>query len=215
MTPYRIKKIFQTFEKNNPNPVTELNFNSPFECLIAVMLSAQATDISVNKATKTLFDTANTPEKIFDLGEDQLQEYIKRIGLYRSKAKNIIKTCNLLKENYKHHSHGIPNKRVELETLPGVGRKTANVVLNVVFKQPTLAVDTHIFRVSQRIGLAKGSTPLAIEKQLLKCIPQTHLLNAHHWLILHGRYICIARKPKCSQCPIIKYCEFKDKTMGK
>lgn len=209
MTPYRIKKIFDQFKKKNPNPVTELHFNSPFECLIAVMLSAQATDVSVNKATKRLFQQANTPQKIIKLGEEKLQDHIKSIGLYRSKAKNIIKTCLILNEKYCKHPHHIPNNRQELEALPGVGRKTANVILNVVFKESTLAVDTHIFRVSQRIGLAQGSTPLAIEKQLLKCIPKAYLLHAHHWLILHGRYTCIARKPKCNLCDIAQYCEHK------
>jgi len=208
MNAKKIAVIFSRFQKNNPDPTTELNYSDEFELLIAVILSAQATDISVNKATVHLFKKANTPAKIFKLGEEKLQEFIKSIGLYKSKAKNIIKTCDIL---LKEFNSVVPNNRQDLEKLPGVGRKTANVILNTFFGEPTIAVDTHIFRVSQRIGLAKGSTPLAIEKNLLKVIPKKYLVDAHHWLILHGRYTCIARKPKCVECIISDLCEYKDK----
>jgi len=204
-----IQKIFERFQAENPHPTTELICNSPFELLIAVILSAQATDISFNRATLPLFKVANTPEKILALGESGLKKYIKTIGLYNTKAKNIMATCKILIEQ--HHSD-CPRTREALEALPGVGRKTANVILNTCFGEPTFAVDTHIFRVAQRIGLAKGTTPLMIEKQLLKKIPEPFLRNAHHWLILHGRYVCVARKPKCPGCLIQDLCEFPDKT---
>lgn len=204
------KKIFQCLQTHNPNPTTELIYQSHFELLIAVMLSAQATDISVNKATGPLFKKANTPEAILALGEIRLKKHIQSIGLYNTKAKNILKTCQLLLDQ---HQGQVPATRRELEALPGVGRKTANVVLNTAFHQPTMAVDTHIFRVANRIGLAKGKTPRAIEDQLLKNIPEEFLQDAHHWLILHGRYICMARKPKCTICPIADLCEYPSKTL--
>lgn len=200
--------IFERFKQNNPSPTTELVYSTPFELLISVILSAQATDISVNKATKGLYAVANTPETIRALGVDGLSTYIKSIGLFNSKAKNVIKTCEILIEK---HGGEVPDNREALEALPGVGRKTANVILNTAFGQATIAVDTHIFRVSNRIGLAKGKTPLEVEKKLLKNVPKAYLHDAHHWLILHGRYICIARKPKCSDCIIAELCEFKDK----
>jgi endonuclease-3 len=208
MTPNNIKKIFAILEKQNPSPKTELIYTSEFELLIAVILSAQATDISVNKATKILFPIANTPKKIFALGEAGLSKYIKTIGLYNTKAKNIIKTCDIL---IHHHKGQVPNNREALEALPGVGRKTANVVLNTAFGHHAIAVDTHIFRVANRTGLAKAKTPLAVENQLEDNIPKKHIKNAHHWLILHGRYTCKARKPDCTHCIINKYCEFEDK----
>ncbi|PNK61642.1 endonuclease III [Psychrobacter sp. FDAARGOS_221] len=189
-------------------PVTELEYSSDFELLIAVILSAQATDISVNIATRKLFAVANTPEAIYALGEDGLKEYIKTIGLFNSKAKNVIKTCKDLID--KHNSH-VPDNRKDLEALAGVGRKTANVVLNTAFGQPTMAVDTHIFRVSNRTGLATGPTVLAVEKKLLERVPEAYLVDAHHYLILHGRYTCQARTPKCGECPVYKECMFKDK----
>lgn len=204
----KVKQIFKRFKENNPNPTTELEYSNPFELLIAVILSAQATDVGVNKATKKLFPVANTPEVIFALGEDGLKDYIKTIGLYNTKGSNIIKTCKLLID--KHNSQ-VPETREELEALPGVGRKTANVVLNTAFGQPTMAVDTHIFRVSNRTGMATGKNPLEVEKNLLKNVPKEYLHDAHHWLILHGRYTCIARKPRCSSCVIEDLCEFKDK----
>ncbi|MBA3660381.1 MAG: endonuclease III [Gammaproteobacteria bacterium] len=204
-----IRKIFLKFEQINPQPTTELNYHSHFELLIAVILSAQATDKSVNKATALLFPIAHTPEKILDLGEERLRQFIKTIGLYTTKAKNVIATCKILIQNF----HGqVPTTREELETLPGVGRKTANVILNTCFHQPTIAVDTHIFRVANRTGLAKGKTPLAVEKQLMKNIPDEFKPNAHHWLILHGRYVCVARKPHCPECVIRVWCEYPYKT---
>lgn len=209
MNPKKIRDIFLRFRKANPKPTTELVYHSPFELLIAVILSAQATDTSVNKATKPLFTAANTPEKILALGETKLKKYIQTIGLFNSKAKNIMQTCQILVDKY--HSK-VPNDREALESLAGVGRKTANVILNTYFGQPTIAVDTHIFRVAQRIGLAKGSTPLAIEKQLLDVIPPEFIHDAHHWLILHGRYVCVARKPHCTECIIKDLCQFPDKT---
>jgi endonuclease-3 len=201
--------FFQTLKNANPEPKTELIYESTFELLVAVILSAQATDISVNKATKILFATANTPEKITRLGEAELKQHIKTIGLYNSKAKNIIQTCKILVEK---HDSIVPNERHQLESLPGVGRKTANVVLNTAFRQIAMAVDTHIFRISNRTGLAPGKTVLEVEKKLLKRVPKNFLLDAHHWLILHGRYICTARNPKCSQCSVEKICNFKKKT---
>lgn len=209
MTPAKIRTIFQRFQKQNPHPTTELNYRSHFELLIAVILSAQATDKSVNKATAELFKLANTPEKIVKLGEIKLKTYIQTIGLYKNKAKNIIATCRILINQF--HSQ-VPDEREALESLPGVGRKTANVILNTCFRQPTIAVDTHIFRVANRIGLAKGNTPLAVEQQLLQNIPKQFIHDAHHWLILHGRYVCVARKPRCPECIIRDLCEYPDKT---
>jgi len=204
-----IREIFLRFAKANPNPTTELVYHNHFELLIAVILSAQATDKSVNKATAALFSIANTPEKMLELGEKGLKEYIKTIGLYTSKAKNIIATCNKLVNEFKSR---VPRNREALESLPGVGRKTANVILNTCFGEPVIAVDTHIFRVANRIGLANGKTPLAVEQQLIKVIPDEFKQNAHHWLILHGRYTCIARKPKCPSCLISDLCQYKHKT---
>lgn len=203
-------EIFTRFRNHNPHPTTELAYDSAFELLIAVILSAQATDISVNKATALLFPVANTPQAILALGLDGLKHYIKSIGLYNSKAQNVLKTCALLIE--KHHSQ-VPEVREALEALPGVGRKTANVVLNTAFGQPTMAVDTHIFRVANRIGLTKGKNPLEIERGLLKTIPKAFIQDAHHWLILHGRYVCTARKPHCSTCLISDLCEYKEKNL--
>jgi endonuclease-3 len=202
-------EIFKRLRDENPNPTTELNYNSTFELLIAVILSAQATDKGVNKATDKLFPVANTPEAILALGLDGLKEYIKTIGLYNSKAENVIKTCQALIEQ---HDSIVPDNRKALEALPGVGRKTANVVLNTAFHQPTMAVDTHIFRISNRTGIAKGKTVLDVEKGLMRHVPKEFLLDAHHWLILHGRYICVARKPKCPACIISDLCDFKEKT---
>jgi endonuclease-3 len=201
-------KIFARFLKHNPHPSTELQFQTPFELLIAVMLSAQATDVSVNKATSHLFKIANTPEAILKLGEDELKKYIKTIGLYNTKATHIIKTCQLILEHYEGQ---VPRSRQALETLPGVGRKTANVILNTAFGESTMAVDTHIFRVANRIGIGRGKTPLAVELALLKAIAPKYLKNAHHWLILHGRYVCTARKPHCATCTIRDLCEYVDK----
>ncbi|WP_386692856.1 MULTISPECIES: endonuclease III [Lonepinella] len=202
-------EILTRLRDNNPHPTTELNFSSPFELLIAVILSAQATDKGVNKATDKLFPVANTPEKIYALGVDGLKEYIKTIGLYNSKAENIIKTCKDLID--KHHSQ-VPDNREALEALAGVGRKTANVVLNTAFGQPTIAVDTHIFRVANRTGFAPGKDVVKVEEKLLKVVPAEFKVDVHHWLILHGRYTCIARKPRCGSCLIEDLCEFKEKT---
>jgi endonuclease-3 len=210
MNAKKIREIFLRFSQANAKPTTELIYNSPFELLLSVILSAQATDISVNKATKKLYPVANTPEKILKLGEEQLRDYVKSIGLYKTKAANIIKTCQMLIDR---HQSQVPASREELEALPGVGRKTANVILNTCFNQPTIAVDTHIFRVANRIGLAKGKTPLEVEKQLLKKIPPDYLHDAHHWLILHGRYTCVARKPHCPTCIINDLCEYPNKTV--
>jgi endonuclease-3 len=201
-------EIFSRFRDANPNPTTELNYGSSFELLIAVILSAQATDVSVNKATKKLFAVANTPQAIHALGVNGLKQYIRTIGLYNSKAENVIKTCRLLIDQ---HDSQIPQDRAALQALPGVGRKTANVVLNTAFGEPTMAVDTHIFRVSNRTGIAPGKTVLEVEKKLLKLIPGEFLVDAHHWLILHGRYTCIARKPKCAECIIEDLCEYRSK----
>lgn len=203
------RAIFERLRELTPHPTTELNFQSPFELLIAVMLSAQATDVSVNKATVTLFAQANTPQAMLSLGEAKLKDYIKTIGLFNTKAANVIKTCNMLVEQ---HQGAVPNTREALEALPGVGRKTANVVLNTAFGQPTMAVDTHIFRVANRTGLAPGKTPLAVEHALLKNIEPEFLNDAHHWLILHGRYVCVARKPHCPDCVIRDLCDYKHKT---
>ncbi|MAF14454.1 MAG: endonuclease III [Marinomonas sp.] len=203
------QEIFTRLRAENPNPVTELEYSSPFELLIAVLFSAQATDVSVNKATRHLFPIADTPEKMYALGVDGLKEYIKTIGLFNAKAENAIKTCKILIE--KHNSE-VPQTREELEALPGVGRKTANVVLNTAFRQIAMAVDTHIFRVSNRTKIAPGKNVLEVEDKLLRFVPKEFLLDAHHWLILHGRYICTARKPKCDACIIEDLCEFKEKT---
>ncbi|MBV9575296.1 MAG: endonuclease III [Gammaproteobacteria bacterium] len=205
-----VQEIFLRFRKNNPHPTTELIYHNHFELLIAVILSAQATDKSVNKATAHLFQLATTPEEMLNLGEKALKESIKSIGLYATKAKNIIKTCQLLIEKFQSQ---VPHQREALESLPGVGRKTANVILNTCFGEPTIAVDTHIFRLANRIGLAKGKTPLEVEKQLLTIIPQAFKQNAHHWLILHGRYVCVARKPHCTTCLISDLCEYPNKTV--
>jgi endonuclease-3 len=202
-------EIFTRLKKQNPEPTTELVYSSPFELLIAVILSAQATDVSVNKATARLFPVANTPEAILSLGEEGLKKYIKTIGLFNSKAKNIIKTCKLLIEQ--HHSR-VPEHQDELEALPGVGRKTANVIRNTAFGHPAIAVDTHIFRVANRTNIAPGKTVLEVEKKLLKFVPEEFRHDAHHWLILHGRYTCIARKPRCGSCVIEDLCEYKHKT---
>lgn len=204
-------EIFKRFEAQNPSPVTELKYNSNFELLIAVILSAQATDISVNKATEKLFIIANTPEAILALGEAKLKKAIKTIGLYNTKAKNILKTCEILITNF---NSTVPDTREALESLPGVGRKTANVILNTAFGHHTIAVDTHIFRVANRTGLAQGKTPRLIEEQLSKVIPKPYLKNAHHWLVLHGRYVCIARKPKCEHCIIRDLCEYTNKYLS-
>lgn len=201
-------EIFARLQRENPQPTTELVYSSPFELLIAVILSAQATDVSVNKATEKLFAMANTPAAMLALGEDGLKHYIRTIGLYNSKAKNIIKTCQLLIE--RHHAQ-VPEQQKQLEALPGVGRKTANVVRNTAFGHETIAVDTHIFRVSNRTGIAPGKTVLEVEKKLLKFVPVEYRRDAHHWLILHGRYTCIARKPRCGSCVIEDLCEYKHK----
>ncbi len=203
-------EIFTRLRNANPHPATELKYKSSFELLIAVILSAQSTDKGVNKATDKLFKVANTPKAMAALGEAGLKTYIKTIGLYNGKAKNIIKTCQILVR--KHHGE-VPDNRTDLEALPGVGRKTANVILNTAFRHPTMAVDTHIFRVSNRTGLAKGKTVLAVEKGLLKFIPEEFLLDAHHWLILLGRYVCVARKPKCPECLINDLCDYRSKTI--
>lgn len=202
-------QIFERLQKANPEPTTELVYTSPFELLISVILSAQATDVSVNLATAKLYPVANTPAAILALKESGLKKYIRTIGLYNTKAKNVIATCQSLLEL---HDGEVPDTREALEALPGVGRKTANVVLNTAFGQPTMAVDTHIYRVSNRTRLAAGKTVLAVEKKLLKTTPAEYLVDAHHWLILHGRYTCTARKPKCSDCIIADLCEFRDKT---
>ena len=203
-------EIFTRLRNENPTPTTELKYDSPFELLIAVMLSAQATDVSVNKATEKLFPVANTPEAIYALGEKKLKDFIKTIGLFNTKAKNVIKTCKILIDQ--HHSQ-VPGTREELEALPGVGRKTANVVLNTAFREMAMAVDTHIFRVSNRTGIAPGKNVAEVEKKLMKFVPEEFLLDAHHWLILHGRYTCIARKPRCGSCVISDLCEYKKKEL--
>lgn len=204
-----IAAFFATLQAANPNPKTELEYSSNFELLTAVLLSAQATDVGVNKATRQLFAVANTPQKILDLGLEGLESYIKTIGLYHSKAKHLLQTCQMLVDL---HGGEVPRTREALEALPGVGRKTANVVLNVAFGEPTMAVDTHLFRLGNRTGLAPGKTPLGVELKLLKRIPPEYLVGAHHWLILHGRYICKARKPLCWQCAVSEFCDFKAKT---
>ncbi len=209
MKPAEIETFFQILQAANPHPETELNYSTPFELLTAVLLSAQATDVGVNKATAKLFPVANTPEAILALGEEGLCEFIRTIGLYKSKAKHLLQTCRILIEQ---HGSEVPADREALEALPGVGRKTANVVLNVAFGEPTMAVDTHIFRLGNRTGLAPGKTPLAVELKLLKRIPAPYMQHAHHWLILHGRYVCQARKPRCWECSVAAPCHFKSKT---
>lgn len=209
MTPKKIREIFLRFKKANPHPTTELIYHSSFELLVAVILSAQATDASVNKATKQLFTVANTPQKLASLGLVKLKNYIKTIGLFNTKANHLINMAKLLISKYQGR---VPHTREELEELPGVGRKTANVILNTCFKEPVIAVDTHIFRVANRIGLAHGKTVLEVEKQLMRTIPPEFLHDAHHWLILHGRYICTARKPHCPDCLIKDLCEYPNKT---
>ena len=209
MKPSQIDSFFATLQAANPMPVTELEYTSVFELLAAVLLSAQATDVGVNKATRKLFPVAGTPQKILDLGLQGLESYIKTIGLYRSKAKHLMQTCQIL---VTQNGGQVPRSCADLEALPGVGRKTANVVLNSAFGEPTMAVDTHIFRLGNRTGLAPGKTPLEVEQKLLKRIPAKYLVDAHHWLILHGRYVCQARKPMCEQCSVAAFCDFKPKT---
>jgi len=208
MSPAKRNRLFELLKAANPAPTTELKYKSPFELLLAVILSAQATDKSVNKATEKLFQVANTPQKILDLGLRKLKSYVKTIGLYNTKAANIMKTCKMLVEQ--HHGR-VPRTREALEALPGVGRKTANVILNTAFGKPTIAVDTHIFRVANRTGLAPGKTVREVEDKLMKAVPDKYKQDAHHWLILHGRYTCIARKPRCGSCPIFEICEYGDK----
>ena len=210
MNKEQIERFFATLQAANPRPVTELEYTSVFELLTAVLLSAQATDVGVNKATRRLFPVANTPQKILALGQEGLESYINSIGLFRSKARHLLRTCQILIER---HGGQVPRTRVELEELPGVGRKTANVVLNVAFGAPTMAVDTHIFRLGNRTGLAPGKTPLEVERKLLQRIPTRYLEHAHHWLILHGRYTCKARKPECPRCVVNDLCLFKGKTL--
>ncbi|HOZ95031.1 MAG TPA: endonuclease III [Ottowia sp.] len=209
MTPAQIDRFFTTLQAANPLPASELEYTSVFELLTAVLLSAQATDVGVNKATRRLFPVANTPQQVLALGLERLESHIRTIGLYRSKARHLMQTCAILVE---HHGGEVPRTREALERLPGVGRKTANVVLNVAFGEPTMAVDTHIFRVGNRTGLAPGKTPLAVEQQLLRRVPERFLPHAHHWLILHGRYVCLARKPRCWECAVADCCDFQPKT---
>jgi endonuclease-3 len=208
MSPASIEAFFATLQAANPHPVTELEYSSPFELLAAVLLSAQATDVGVNKATRQLFAVANTPQKILALGLTGLERYIQTIGLFRGKARQLMATCQILLEQ---HGGEVPRSREALEALPGVGRKTANVVLNSAFGEPTMAVDTHLFRLGNRTGLAPGKTPLEVELKLLKRVPEKYRMDAHHWLILHGRYVCQARKPQCWQCSVAAYCDFKPK----
>jgi len=202
------REIFSRLRAADPKPTTELGYDTPFELLVAVVLSAQATDVGVNKATRRLFPVANTPQALVELGEQQLKEYIKTIGLFNTKARNVIKLSQILLER---HDGQVPETREALETLPGVGRKTANVVLNTAFGQPTIAVDTHIFRVANRTGIAKGKDVNEVEQRLLRLVPREFRQDAHHWLILHGRYVCTARKPRCGACPIFDLCDFKDR----
>ncbi len=209
MNPAKRREIFQRLQAANPHPTTELEYKTPFELLVAVILSAQATDVSVNAATRHLFPVANTPQALLKLGEEKLRDHVQRIGLYKTKAKHIIQMCRLLLE---HHDGQVPQTREALEALPGVGRKTANVILNTAFGQPTIAVDTHIFRVSNRTGIAPGKDVLEVEKKLIKFVPGEFKHDAHHWLILHGRYVCQARKPKCGACIIEDLCECKQKS---
>jgi len=209
MNPAAIERFFATLKAANPLPVTELEYSSVFELLAAVLLSAQATDVGVNKATRRLFTVAHTPQQLLALGQDGLEAHIKTIGLFRSKARHLLQTCQILVER---HGGEVPRTREALEALPGVGRKTANVVLNVAFGEPTMAVDTHLFRLGNRTGLAPGKTPLAVELKLLKRVPKAYLVDAHHWLILHGRYVCQARTPQCWQCAVSDCCDYKSKT---
>ena len=209
MKPRDIEPFFATLKAANPQPNTELEYTTVFELLCAVLLSAQATDVGVNKATRRLFPVAGTPQAMLDLGLERLESYIKTIGLYPTKARNLLATCRILVEQ---HGGQVPRTREALEALPGVGRKTANVVLNVAFGQPTMAVDTHIFRVSNRTGLAPGKNPLAVELQLMKRVPKEYAVDSHHWLILHGRYVCQARKPRCWECAVSSYCDYQPKT---
>jgi len=206
----QVRRIFERLQAADPEPKTELHYSTPFELLVAVILSAQATDVGVNKATARLFPVANTPEAILALGEDGLKSYIATIGLFNSKARNILRMCAMLLER---HGGEVPRSREALERLPGVGRKTANVVLNVVYGDETIAVDTHIFRVANRTGLAPGRTPLEVEKTLMRVIPKPFLRHAHHWLVLHGRYVCTARRPKCAACPIAGECQWPEKNL--
>ena len=210
MKPADRQEFFRRLRENDPAPTTELDYGTPFELLVSVILSAQATDVGVNKATRRLFPRANTPEAILEVGEADLKSYIRTIGLFNTKAKNIIGTCGIL---LRRHGGEVPRDRASLEALPGVGRKTANVVLNTAFGEPTIAVDTHIFRVSNRTGLAPGKTPLAVERKLLRNVPVEFRKDAHHWLILHGRYTCTARSPKCAECIVCDLCRFGRKTM--
>ena len=203
--------IYGALRRRMPEPTTELDYRTPFELLIAVILSAQATDVSVNKATRKLYPVANTPASILALGVEGLKPYIRTIGLFNSKAENIIRTCRILVDE---HDGEVPRTRAALEALPGVGRKTANVILNTAFGEPTIAVDTHIFRVANRTGLARGKTPLEVEKRLVRLTPEEFRKDAHHWLILHGRYTCKARKPLCGECPILEWCEYKQKELS-
>ncbi len=209
MTPAKVEEFFRLLAKDRPDPTTELQFINPFTLLVAVVLSAQATDASVNKATEPLFKEVTTPQQMVTLGEARLKGFIKTIGLFNTKAKNVIALSHILVEQY---GGQVPKERDALEALPGVGRKTANVVLNVAFGEPTIAVDTHIFRVANRTGLAKGKTPRAVEDKLVKVVPKKYVQHAHHWLILHGRYVCVARKPKCYVCAVRELCAFKGKT---
>lgn len=209
MTAAQRRELFRRLREANPHPAPELDFETPFQLLVAVILSAQATDASVNKATATLFAEAPDPQTMLSLGEEGIKRHIRSIGLFNTKAANLLRSCRLLIER---HDGKVPDSRNALEALPGVGRKTANVVLNIAFGKPTIAVDTHVFRVSNRTGLAPGPTPAAVEKRLLEVVPKEFLHDAHHWLILHGRYICTARRPQCPRCPIADLCEFPDKT---
>jgi len=209
MSADEVRRFFEILRSNNPEPRTELNYSNDFELLAAVMLSAQSTDVGVNKATAKLFPVANTPEAMLRLGEEKLKSYISSLGLYNSKARHLIQACDIL---VKKHGGKVPRTRTELEALPGVGRKTANVVLNVLYGEPTMAVDTHIFRVANRTGLAPGKTPLEVEKRLIRRVPPEFMKHAHHWLILHGRYTCTARKPRCHACPVAELCHWPEKT---
>ncbi len=209
MNKVRVEEMFRRLAERDPEPRGELHYKNPYTLLVAVALSAQATDIGVNRATRPLFEIVDTPQKMLALGEEKLRDYIKTIGLFNTKAKNVIALSRILVEQY---AGEVPRDREALETLPGVGRKTANVVLNIAFGEPTIAVDTHLFRVGNRTGLAPGKTPLAVELKLLKAVPKKYMLHAHHWLILHGRYICLARKPRCPDCLIADLCAFKEKT---
>ena len=211
MNPAKRREIFTRFRAAKPHPKTELEYRTPFELLVAVILSAQTTDVSVNAATKILFPVANTPQTMLDLGEEKLREHVQRIGLYQTKSRHIMQACKLLLEK---HGGTVPQTREELEALPGVGRKTANVILNTAFGQPTIAVDTHVFRVANRTGIAPGKDVLEVEQQLLKFVPDEFKHDAHHWLILHGRYVCQARKPKCGQCLIEDLCEYQEKELN-